>query len=108
MNRMDVLSDRPMGYMDPRRTPYKSIVPLHEVIREALGCGKTSKKIPETYASLVRSFGSEFGILLDVPVSDIAIDFPRIAEAVNRVRRGDITIVPGYDGEFGHVSVFPK
>ena len=108
MNRMNALADRPLGYTDARRTPYKSIVPLHEVVREALGCGKTSKKIPETYANLIKEFGSEFGILLDVPVADIAADFPRIAEAVDRVRSGDITIVPGYDGEFGHVSVFPK
>ncbi|MDO8582694.1 MAG: endonuclease Q family protein [bacterium] len=108
MNRMDALADRPLGYTDARRTPYKSIVPLHEVIRDALGVGKTSKKIPETYASLIKEFGSEFGILLDVPVTDIATEFPRIAEAVGRVRIGDITIVPGFDGEFGHVSVFPK
>ncbi len=108
MNRMDALADRPMGYTDTRRTPYKSIVPLHEVIRDALGCGKTSKKIPETYANLIKTFGSEFGILLDISVGDIAKDFPRVAEAIDRVRRGDITIVPGYDGEFGHVSVFPK
>ncbi|MSR73708.1 MAG: DNA helicase UvrD [Candidatus Pacebacteria bacterium] len=107
MNRMDALADRPLGYADARRTPYKSIVPLHEVIRGALGCGKTSKKIPEMYMSLIKAFGPEFGILLDIPVAEIAVNFPRIAEAVDRVRRGDITIVAGYDGEFGHVSIFP-
>lgn len=108
MNRMDALADRPMGYADVRRTPYKSIVPLHEVIQGALAVGRTSKKIPEAYASLIKAFGSEFDILLDVPIAEIATDFPRIAEAVRRVRSGDITIVPGFDGEFGHVSVFPK
>ena len=109
MNRMDALADRPLGYADARRTPYKSIVPLHEILRDALGVGKTSKKIPETYANLVRSLGSEFGILLDIPLVDIAdAGWPRVAEAVGRVRAGDITIVPGFDGEFGHVSVFPK
>ena len=108
MNRMNALADRPLGYVDKRRVAYKSIVPLYEIIREALHCGKTSKKIPETYAHLIKTFGSEFGILLDVPVNDIAKDFPRVAEAIDRVRRGDITIIPGFDGEFGHVSVFPK
>ncbi len=109
MNRMDALADRPLGYTDARRVPYKSIVPLHEVIRDALGVGKTSKKISETYTRLIKEFGSEFGILLDIPVKEIiAGGFPRIAEAVDRVRRGDITIVSGFDGEFGHVSVFPK
>ena len=109
MNRMDALADRPLSYTDTRRVLYKSIVPLHEIIRDALGVGKTSKKIPITYAEMIRAFGSEFGILLDVPLHDISDGgWPRIAEAVGRVRTGDISIVPGYDGEFGHVSVFSK
>lgn len=108
MNRMDVLADRPSGYTDARRTPYKSIVPLHEVVCGALNCGATSKKIPVLYANLIQKFGSEFGILLDVPIADIALDFPRVADAIFRMRSGDIKIIPGYDGEFGHVSLFPK
>lgn len=109
LNRMDALADRPVDYADKRRVPYKSIVPLHEIIRDALGVGKASKKIPETYEKLIRAFGSEFGILLDVPIAEISSGgWPKIADAIKNVRAGDISIVPGFDGEFGHVSVFSK
>ena len=30
----------------------------------------------------------------------------RIAEAIDKVRRGDITIIPGYDGVFGTVKIW--
>ncbi len=106
MNRTDVLADRPEGYRDPRRTPYKSIIPLHEVIRDALHVGKTSKKITETYRAMVRAFGSEFGILLDIPTADIASSgWPGVARAIGCVREGKVAIVPGYDGEFGSISI---
>ncbi len=106
MNRMDALADRPEGYRDPRRTPFKSIIPLHEVIRDALHVGKTSKKIGEAYGNLIRAFGSEFGILLDVPIADIAgAGWPEVARAIGCVREGKVAIVPGYDGEFGHISI---
>ena len=32
----------------------------------------------------------------------------RIALAVDRVRRGDLIINPGYDGEFGTVRIFEE
>lgn len=107
MNRMDALADRPLGYRDPARVPFKSIIPLHEIIAEALAVGKTSKKIVITYEKLIKAFGSEFGILLDIPVEDIACGgFPQIAEAVRRVREGKVLIKPGFDGEFGQIHIF--
>jgi len=107
MNRMDKLADRPLGYHDSKRVPYKSIIPLHEVIADALHVGKTSKRIAETYAELIKTFGSEFAILLAVPITDIRRGgWIEIAEAIDRVRHGKVRIAPGYDGEFGHVTIF--
>ncbi len=106
MNRMEVLTDRPAGYTDPRRVPFKSVVPLHEVIANAMGFGKTSKKTPIEYMKMIAVFGSEFAILLDIDPVEIARGgWPRIAEAIRNVRRGEVKIVSGYDGEFGHVSI---
>lgn len=107
MNRIDKLADRPLEYHDPKRVPYTSIIPLHEVIADVLNVGKTSKRIAAIYQELIRVFGSEFGILLDVPVSDIRRGgWAEIAEAIDRVRQGRVQIAPGYDGEFGQVTIF--
>lgn len=107
MNRVDALADRPFGYHDSRRVPYQSIIPLHEVIADALGVGKTSKRIAATYQELIKIFGSEFGILLDAPIAEIRrAGFLEIAEAIDRVRQGKVRIAPGYDGEFGQVAIF--
>ncbi len=107
MNRIDALADRPFGYHDPKRVPFKSIIPLHEIIADALDVGKASKAIAQTYGELIMVFGSEFGILLDVPVQEIARGgWPEIAEAINRVRQGKVHIAPGYDGEFGQIHIF--
>ena len=47
-------------------------------------------------------------ILMDAEVSDIErVGGERVAEGVERVRKGDIHIEPGYDGVFGKVSVWP-
>lgn len=107
MNRIDKLADRPLEYHDPKRVPYTSIIPLHEVIADVLNVGKTSKRIAAIYQELIRVFGSEFGILLDVPVSDIRRGgWAEVAEAIDRVRQGRVQIAPGYDGEFGQVTIF--
>ena len=40
-------------------------------------------------------------------MSDIAsIAMPEIVEAITRVREGRLSIVPGYDGEYGTVKIF--
>jgi len=56
---------------------------------------------------LVDELGNELHILTDADVSDIeSVGGERIADGVERVRMGDISIEPGYDGVFGKVSVW--
>jgi len=52
-------------------------------------------------------FESELNILLKTPVPDIASKFgEKIAEGIAKVRKGDIIIEPGYDGEYGKVKIW--
>ena len=64
-------------------------------------------RVQTVYANLVSRFGSELAVLTDVPSSDIAAaSNDRVAEGVSRVRSGDISIEPGYDGRYGTVSIW--
>ena len=52
--------------------------------------------------------GSELGILLDSPIKEIeSVAGERIAEGIKNMRKGKISINPGYDGEFGTIKLFP-
>ena len=88
--------------------PYKSLVPLAEIIAETLGVGKGSKKVAAAYQQLVAAGGSEFEVLLDLDTNQLsAITGPEIVSGIINVRRGQVQISPGYDGVYGKVSVFP-
>ena len=107
MHRVEDLADRPWDYKDADGARQRSMVPLEELIADALDCGVASKKVRENYLKLVAEFGSEFAILLDTSVEDLARHAPRrLAEAVARMRSGAVRLDPGYDGEFGMVRIF--
>lgn len=107
LHRVDDLADRPDSYRDPKRPPYKSLVPLMETIGEALDVGKLTKTVEKVYDQLVNSIGPEFKILLDADLKDIAaVTDPRVVEAIKRVREGKLEITPGYDGVYGTVKIF--
>lgn len=107
MHRVEALADRLEGFRPPDSVAYKSLVPLAEVVGEALGRGKATKGVQEIADALVVSLGSEFGILLDVPLDEIRRAAPpEVAEAIRRVREGHLHIEPGYDGEYGVVRIF--
>jgi len=106
LNRIHQLADRPEDYKDPQRVPFESLIQLDEVIGEALGVGHASKSVKNLYEELVKNFGGELIILRKTSIDDLAVVNPMIAEAVKRVREGKLTIRPGYDGEYGKISIF--
>jgi len=85
---------------------FKSLVPLKEIIAEVLGVGILSKKVEEEYQKLIKEFKSEFNILLYEDISKIEKENEKIAEAIERVRLGELLIIPGYDGEFGKIKIY--
>lgn len=92
-----------------KRVPFESLVPLPEIIADTIGAGVASKKVVELYNQLIRELGNEFYILRKADLSRVAAAAtPEIADALNRVRTGNIYIKPGYDGIFGVVKVFSE
>lgn len=109
LHRIESLSDRDEGFVPKDSIPYKKMIPLEEIIAEAKGCGRDTVGVKNEYRRLCNIFGSEFEILLNTPVHDLKSNTDeRIAIAVDRVRRGDLIIKPGYDGEFGTVKIFEE
>ena len=109
LSRVDELADREMGFKPQNIIPYKSLVPLPEIIAEALGVKSRTKTVIEHYKKLIEKFSNEFNILLDVSLQDLsAFTLPEIAQGIEKVRKGDLIIEPGYDGEFGKVKIFQE
>ncbi len=110
MNRVEELSDRTEEEANKiNRVPYKSLVPLPEILADVLEVGVNTKKVKTEYNNLIKKIGNEFFILLDLDIKDIAkASNKNIAMAVKKAREGDIYIRPGYDGEFGVVKIFKE
>lgn len=107
LNRVMSLADRKDPEERPNRIPFRYLVPLNEILSNLLQVGPQSKKVMNAYWKLVSELGNEFHILLDTPLADIEkVGGPQTALAIDKVRRGDIHIEPGYDGEYGIVEVF--
>lgn len=109
MHRVEKLADREHGFKPEGAPEFTSIIPLPELIAEGLKCGVNTKKVETLYFTLLEKLGSEFSILLDVPLDDIGrAGTPLIREAISRMRDGRVHIAPGYDGEFGKVRIFEE
>jgi len=88
---------------------YKHIVPLREIIADAFGQAKSTKRVCETYDAMIDRLGDEFSILLDLDLDEIkSFGIEELSEGIKRVRRGEIFVKGGYDGEYGVVSVFSE
>ncbi|HEU67954.1 MAG TPA: DNA helicase UvrD [Candidatus Acetothermia bacterium] len=109
LHRVEELADRPPGHCPSTAIPYRSLVPLAEILAQALGQGVNTRGVEAEYDRLVSKFGSELAILLDLPEEELRQGAPpRVAEAVAKVRAGELEIQPGYDGQYGTIHIpFP-
>jgi len=109
LNRVDSLADRPEGFKPAASLPFKSLIPLTEIIADALGVMDGTKQVEEEYKNLIDKFENEFNILIDISRQDLeAATIPEIAEGIIRVREGKVFITPGYDGVYGKIRIFSE
>ncbi|MCX8015894.1 MAG: endonuclease Q family protein [Patescibacteria group bacterium] len=107
MHRVEDLADRPENYQAPDRPPYKRLVPLEEILAEVLKTAPHSKKVQNEFERLINLFDNEMKILLDVDLKEIEAEASfELKEAINRVRKGQLNIRPGFDGEYGKIKIF--
>lgn len=105
------LDDHGVVWMkDPRgiRPPSVSLVPLLEILGEVFQTAFNSQKVLTIFDQLVSRFGSEHEILLRSSLDEVrSVAGPSVASALEKVRLRDITIIPGFDGEYGKVTIEP-
>jgi len=100
-HRVEELADREAETVRERKIPFKSIVPLAEIIAEVKGVkSPQSKRVLEEYFRLTDELANEFTLLLDTPIEEIrrAAADEHTAEAIRRMRAGELEIEAGYDG----------
>ncbi len=106
-NRVNVLADMPENYKHPSTKIVDYIVPLAEILTEIFGVkSPNAKRVIEIYDRLIARFGNEFKILRSVDFKEIQEEgYTDLAKGLYNMRKGDVSITPGFDGVFGRIKV---
>ncbi len=93
---------------EPRHRPFRQLVPLRELVAQALSAGVGAKKVAARRTALIDRFGDELAVLTTAPRDDLAeIGGDELANLIMAVREGDVEVEPGFDGVYGSVSARP-
>ena len=103
LQRVEELADRPEGFVPQDAIPFKTLLPLYEIISFAWGSGELySKKVLEEHDKLIERFGNELNVLLNVPKEELLkVTNEKIADAIIKVREGKVRYQAGADGNYG-------
>lgn len=88
------------------RPQFNYIVPLSDIITQVWQANKGTKKYEKLFNELIIKFWSEFFILLDLSLKSASKYDEKFAQALWKVREGDIFIKSGYDWLFGVVEIY--
>lgn len=97
------------AYSEPHhpehRPPYIRIAPLAEILCLALKVKSLySPRVQEHWKKLVKTFGSEIAVLVDVDPEEIKkVSGERLGELIRAFRKGDFNIIPGGGGKYGEI-----
>ncbi|WP_281892217.1 UvrD-helicase domain-containing protein [Phytohabitans aurantiacus] len=105
LSRVEDLADRTDAR--PGAKAVTHLLSLPQIVGEIHGVGPKSKTVDGQVNTLVAALGPELEILTKAPLADIGqAGGELLAEAVARLRRGEVRRIPGYDGEYGIIKIF--
>jgi uncharacterized protein (TIGR00375 family) len=89
---------------------FKELLPLHEVISKVYDIKQLgSKKVNEIYETMIKQFGNEFNILLNVNGDKLKeAVHEKLANIILLNRENKLNINPGYDGVYGEIVLDNK
>jgi DNA helicase-2/ATP-dependent DNA helicase PcrA len=109
LHRVEALADRPEGSQPRGAAGFRCLVPLPEVMGEILRVGPKSKAVSQELAALVDRLGPELDVLTSTPLEEIRrVGSTLLAEAIERLRRGQVIREAGFDGEYGVIRLFER
>jgi len=109
LHRVEELADREEGFVPRNAIPFKSLLPLSELVAEFYGTQPFSKKVWEESTKLTKEFGSELNVLLNADEERLKIFVDeKLAEIIIKNREGKLKIQPGYDGVYGKLILNGK
>ncbi len=108
LNRIMSLADREQPEQPKGSPGFTSLIPLPEIVSEILNVGPRTKTVFGLYAKLVHGFGSELAVLQHVPLESLRPYSKALAEGIRRMRHKEVYRDPGFDGQFGRISVFTR
>jgi uncharacterized protein (TIGR00375 family) len=104
-DRVDELASYPHAAHPKNRPKYLHLIPLAEIIGEALGTDSKASIVIRRWKELTR-IGNEIEVLLDIDLKKIRRVAPSaIADAIEAFREGRIEILPGGGGKYGEIVI---
>jgi len=100
LHRIEELADREEGFIPKSVIPFKTLLPLSELIATIYNTQTFSKKVWKEFSKLIKDFGSELKILLEVSREELRIN-KRLADLIIKNKEGELKVQPGYDGIYG-------
>lgn len=120
LGRLEEMAKRKDGFEPDNKVPFKTILPLSDVIAYVIGKAQNTKSTWKIYNALVtvNDGCNEFFVLFSMPEQEIkkrlkAIEdnedlINEIAENIIKNRYGQIKVEPGFDGDYGIPEIDKK
>jgi len=103
--RIEIISQHEEPKHPEHRPPYINAIPLVDIIRSIKGIkSPSSKTVLKVYNDFIDKLGSEFSILVDIPIEQIKKVDENIAEIIRAFRNDEIGYTPGGGGTYGEIK----
>ena len=107
--RVEELADRGWEQRPEVWFPYENLIPLTDILSEIMQVGPKTKKVGRAYRCIIETLGPELGVLRNISLGSLdGAGIPLLAEAIRRMRSGEVIASAGYDGEYGRITVFSE
>jgi len=104
MDRVNLLADYEKPLHPTHRPPYLHIIPLAEIIALALGHKSAMTAGVQKRWSELTAANTEIEVLMQADLAQLQAE-PRVIEAIQNFRMGQVVVRPGGGGQYGQVRL---